>query len=249
MPPLIWLNEHDYSFPDPEQALSEPNGFIAMGGDLAPERLLKAYQTGIFPWYEEGQPLLWWSPDPRMVLFPDEFHLAKSLHKRLRRGDYRVTSDLDFNAVINACAGPRRHTDGTWITHDMREAYRRLHDMGFAHSLEVWRGQELAGGLYGIALGKVFFGESMFSHEADASKVALFALSQYLLQQGYSLIDCQVSSTHLASLGAREIPRKLFCSYLPADINKNAWHFQTTEYLHKPATGSRLQEQNQTPPG
>ncbi len=244
MPPLVWLNEHDYSFPDPDQALREPNGFIAMGGDLAPERLLRAYQTGIFPWYEEGQPLLWWSPDPRMVLFPAEFHLTRSLRKRIRQGAYQVSSDRDFRAVISACAGPRARSEGTWITRDMQQAYTQLHRMGYAHSLEVWHQEKLVGGLYGIALGKVFFGESMFSHEPDASKLALFALSRHLLHQGYSLIDCQVSSAHLASLGAREIPRAEFRSYLPPSISKNEWHFGTAENLHKQTTGSRLHEQS-----
>lgn len=196
----------------PPVALATPEGLVAVGGDLSSERLLQAYRHGIFPWYNPGQPILWWSPDPRTVLWPHKLHIARSLRKTLRRGEFRVTFDHAFTDVIDACAGPRRrHPSGaTWITSDMRAAYCRLHHAGHAHSVEIWSGTTLVGGLYGVALGAAFFGESMFSHATDASKVALVYLVDSLRSWGYTLIDCQVASPHLFSLGAEEIPRSDF---------------------------------------
>lgn len=197
-------------FPPPERALKEPNGLLAAGGDLSPERLLAAYRRGIFPWYGEGEPILWWSPDPRMVLFPGELIVSRSLRKTLRNTAYEIRFDHAFDAVIKACADPRPGQPGTWITDEMRAAYNRLHSMGRAHSVETWIEGELAGGLYGVALGRVFFGESMFSRRRDASKIALVALVERLKNDGYELIDCQLHTNHLQSLGARNIPRWQF---------------------------------------
>ena len=208
------IDAHARHFPPVE--LATPEGLVAVGGDLGLERLLEAYQHGIFPWYNPGQPVLWWSPDPRTVLFPDRLRIARSLRKTLRRGEFRVTFDQAFENVIDACAGPRRrHPSGaTWITSAMRAAYCRLHQAGHAHSVEIWSGTQLVGGLYGVALGGAFFGESMFSHATDASKVALVYLVDSLRSWGYTLIDCQVASPHLFSLGAEEIPRRDFIAAL-----------------------------------
>lgn len=225
---LQWLDAEDLAFPDLASALPSPNGLLAVGGDLRPERLLRAYQAGIFPWFEAGQPILWWSPDPRMVLFPAELHLSRSMQKFLRAHSWRISSDTAFEAVIAACAGARAGSDGTWITPAMAEAYGALHRAGHAHSVEVWEGEQLVGGLYGIAMGKVFFGESMFSRRSNASKLALADLAGKLLVAGYRLIDCQVANPHLASLGAREISRQEFGSLLPApeDIGRvAAWPY------------------------
>lgn len=196
-------------FPDPAGAATEPDGLLAIGGDLAPERLLAAYHRGIFPWYEAGQPILWWSPDPRAVLLPGALHISRSLRRTLRRDCYHVSVDLAFGRVIAACARTRA-VAGTWITPEMRRAYEHLHQLGHAHSVEAWRGDELVGGLYGIALGGVFFGESMFSLETDASKVALVRLVRLAEERGTKLIDCQVATGHLASLGSRLMPREEF---------------------------------------
>ncbi|MEQ1801654.1 MAG: leucyl/phenylalanyl-tRNA--protein transferase [Gammaproteobacteria bacterium] len=196
-------------FPDPSGATTEPDGLLAIGGDLAPERLLAAYRRGIFPWYEEGQPILWWSPDPRAVLLPEQLHVSRSLRRKLRSDRFRVSVDVAFGKVIDACATIRA-TAGTWITPDMRAAYFRLHELGHAHSIETWLGPDLVGGLYGIAIGGVFFGESMFSRETDASKVALVRLVRLADQRGMKLIDCQVATGHLASLGSRLMPRAEF---------------------------------------
>ncbi len=200
----------DAPFPDPALAEREPNGLLALGGDLSVARLLNAYRLGIFPWYGPGQPLLWWSPHPRAVLFPERLHITRSLRKSLRNGRFQATADTAFPAVIRACGAPRQGADGTWITPDMLHAYERLAAAGHAHSVEIWREGELIGGLYGVALGRVFFGESMFSRGRDASKVALVHLVDRLLQTGFRLIDCQVSSAHLLSLGAETIPRTRF---------------------------------------
>jgi leucyl/phenylalanyl-tRNA---protein transferase len=208
--PIPWLNLDDFEFPSIDQALSEPDGLLAAGGDLKVQRLLQAYQNGIFPWYEDGQPILWWSPNPRMVLRPEDLKISKSLHKLLRRNHYTLSMDQDFAAVIQGCAEARRDATGTWITDEMQAAYCALHAAGFAHSVEVWSQQELVGGLYGVALGEVFFGESMFSREANTSKLALVSLVKQLQQWKYKLIDCQVSSEHLLSLGAKEISREQF---------------------------------------
>jgi leucyl/phenylalanyl-tRNA--protein transferase len=208
-----WLRGND-PFPPLERALAEPNGLLAAGASLEPARLLDAYRRGIFPWSSEGRPLLWWSPDPRMVLFVDEFRVSRSLRKRLRGGDFDVRFDTACEAVIEACAAPRADQDGTWITADMRSAYLELHRQGYVHSVEAWRGDDLVGGLYGLAMDRVFFGESMFAREADASKVALAHLVARLARLRVPLIDCQQETSHLASLGARPIPRAEFAARL-----------------------------------
>ncbi|WP_457668325.1 leucyl/phenylalanyl-tRNA--protein transferase [Thiolapillus sp.] len=205
-------------FPDPSLAETDPDGLLAVGGDLAPERIVQAYRQGIFPWYGEDQPILWWSPDPRMVLFPDDLHVSRSLAKELRRKRFRVTFDLAFDQVIEACAQPRKDEPGTWLTPEMIVAYRALHQLGIAHSVEVWQDGELMGGLYGNALGSVFFGESMFSRISNASKVAFVCLVRSLSRSGYRLIDCQVFTPHLQSLGADLIPRERFLSLLNEQV-------------------------------
>lgn len=211
-----WIDPTDDKapFPDVELALREPDGLLAIGGGLSPKRLINAYTHGIFPWYSAGQPILWWSPDPRLVLYPAELRISRSLRKTLRRQSFDVTFDQAFAKVINACAEPRPSQDGTWITPEMNKAYCQLHEMGLAHSVEAWHQGELLGGLYGVAIGQVFFGESMFSRRTDASKVAFAHLVRHLENWNYRLIDCQVKSTHLVSLGAREIPRRQFTQLL-----------------------------------
>jgi leucyl/phenylalanyl-tRNA---protein transferase len=197
-------------FPPVESALQAPNGLLAAGGDLSPERLLAAYAEGIFPWFGEDDPILWWSPDPRMVLYVGEVHVARSLHKVIKSGKFRVTLDQAFPAVVRACAEARRDHEGTWITPAMEEAYVRLAELGHAHSVEAWEGDALAGGLYGVAVGRMFFGESMFTRVRDASKVALVQLARQLAAWNMPMIDCQMSTQHLASLGARDIRRSDF---------------------------------------
>jgi leucyl/phenylalanyl-tRNA---protein transferase len=218
---ITWLSAHDAPewFPPPEQALEDPPGLLAAGGDLSPARLLAAYRRGIFPWYSPGQPVLWWSPDPRAVLFPEEFHCPRSLAKTLRNGGFATSIDRDFAAVIDGCAAPRVASPGTWITSEMRAAYRELHRLSHAHSVEAWRNGTLAGGLYGVRLGGVFFGESMFSAVRDASKVALAHLVAACLRSGVAVIDCQLYSRHLASLGARTIPRPQFQGLLREQVS------------------------------
>lgn len=206
-------------FPPVATALRDPNGLLAAGGDLSPERLLDAYAQGIFPWYGPGEPILWWSPDPRMVLFPREIRIRRSLRQTLRRGNYRVRLDQDFAAIIRACAEtPRPGQDSTWIVPAIETAYLRLHAMGYAHCVAVYGGPEddapLVGGLYGMALGKAFFGESMFSRRSDASKIALAHLCRYLDEQGFGQVDCQAYTQHLESMGARQIPRAEFSARL-----------------------------------
>ncbi len=199
----------------PPVYLADPDGLLAVGGDLSVERLLLAYRSGIFPWYSEGEPVLWWSPNPRLVLYPDEFHVSKSLRRALRSGAFSVTFDHAFDAVIQNCAGARGPgRTGTWITRAMIKGYSRLHRAGYAHSVETWQDGRLVGGLYGVALGTCFFGESMFSDVSNASKVALATLVARLKDYGYTLIDCQVRTDHLVSLGAREITRKAFLEHL-----------------------------------
>ncbi|MGH8497128.1 MAG: leucyl/phenylalanyl-tRNA--protein transferase [Gammaproteobacteria bacterium] len=205
------------SFPDANAALREPDGLLAAGGDLTPERLLAAYRKGIFPWYEEGQPILWWSPDPRTVLYVDDMHVSRSLRRTLRRRTFEMTIDRAFAGVMSGCAR-RESPTGTWITRDMRAAFQILFELGHAHSVECWRDGTLAGGVYGLALGRVFFGESMFSRRSDASKVALHTLAEYLRERGFAFIDCQVASPHLASLGAVRIPRRRFLAELAAHV-------------------------------
>ena len=202
-------------FPPLESALAEPNGLLAGGGDLSPARLVSAYTQGVFPWYAQGEPILWWSPDPRMVLFPGEIRISRSLAKTLRHKDYEVRLDTAFGEVVAACAcAPRAGQSGTWITAEMQAAYRRLHELGFAHSVETWIDGRLAGGLYGIAIGRAFFGESMFARATDASKIALAHLGTQLQRLGFGIIDCQMETAHLASLGARPIPRREFRALL-----------------------------------
>lgn len=214
---IPWL-PREPEFPALETALTEPNGLLAAGGDLAPWRLLAAYRRGIFPWYSAGEPILWWGPDPRMVLFPDELKISPSLAKTLRNARYELRLDTAFAEVIHACAvKPREGQAGTWITREMQDAYRELHRLGHAHSVETWIDGKLAGGLYGMAIGRAFFGESMFAHVRDASKIALAHLVAYLKQRGFGIIDCQMETRHLASLGARPITRRDFASRL-ADL-------------------------------
>lgn len=213
---ITWLGPDDPAdaFPPVEAALNEPDGLLAAGGDLSSERLLYAYRKGIFPWYDEGQPLLWWSPDPRCVLRPGEFHLSRRTRRYIRQSQDVVRFNTAFGDVIRACAGPRRSQQGTWITTDMVRAYRRLHEEGWAHSVEVWRGDQLVGGLYGIAIGRVFFGESMWSAEPNASKIALLSLACRMDNGDFGLLDCQVLSSHLLSLGATVLPRSEFLSVM-----------------------------------
>lgn len=212
--PLYGLDPSDIRFPDPRQALSEPNGLLAVGGDLSPARLLEGYRHGIFPWFSSGEPILWWSPDPRTVLFPQRLVIHRSLRKTLKRKPFDLRINNDFTGVLQGCAAPRRGQDGTWITQEMQEAYQRLHTMGYAHSIECWQDGRLVGGLYGVRLGRVFFGESMFSRVSDASKVALVALCQGILGMIPAIIDCQFSTAHLQSLGAISIPRTDFLALL-----------------------------------
>jgi len=210
---LPWLGPRD-PFPPLESALVDPNGLLAAGADLSPARLLNAYRRGIFPWFGVGEPILWWSPEPRMVLFPGEFKVSRALAKRLRNAAYTVRVDHAFDAVVAACAAPRPNQAGTWITPAMCAAYIRLHRLGYAHSVETWIDAELAGGLYGVAIGRVFYGESMFSRRTDASKIALAHLVAQLMRWEFELIDCQMHTAHLASLGARPIPRAEFAARL-----------------------------------
>jgi len=211
---IAWLGMRT-PFPPIAAALAEPNGLLAAGGDLSPDRLLVAYRSGIFPWYSEAQPILWWSPDPRMVLYVDELHVTRSLRKRVRAGTFEVRIDCAFRAVIEACAQkPRQGQRGTWITPDVVHAYCELHRRGYAHSVEAWRDGTLVGGLYGLALGRMFFGESMFAHETDASKVALVHLVDKLRALGVPVVDCQQETVHLAAFGARPIPRNRFAAHL-----------------------------------
>jgi len=206
---IPWL-EGDAPFPPVETARRRPAGLLCAGGDLSAGRLLDAYRQGIFPWFSAGEPILWWSPDPRMVLFPSEVRISRSLARTLRRGDYAVSLDRNFPDVIAACAQPRRDDAGTWITTEMQEAYCRLHELGYAHSVETWVDGRLVGGLYGVAIGSAFYGESMFARATDASKIAFAHLVRLLERKGFAVIDCQMSTAHLASLGAREIRRNEF---------------------------------------
>lgn len=220
---LTWLQRDDLSFPPLDKAMREPNGLLAAGGDLSPERLLAAYRHGCFPWYQDGQPLLWWSPDPRTVLYPEELHVSRSLRKKLRQGSFDITFDRAFRDVIEGCAGPRSYADGTWITTPMQEAYIKLHQLGIAHSVEVWQDERLVGGLYGLAMGRLFFGESMFSRTTDASKAGFVTLVERLRDWGFKMIDCQMPTQHLASFGARTITRRTFAETL-------------TRYLDEPSS-------------
>lgn len=233
---IALLDPHDRTiFPDPCQALHEPNGLLAVGGDLSPVRLVSAYRRGIFPWFSAGDPILWWSPDPRALLFPDRLHVSRSLRKRLRRGDLVTTLDRDFQGVIQGCAEPRDVDGGTWLVPDMIAAYRRLHTLGLAHSVEVWRAGELVGGVYGVAIGRAFFGESMFSQVTDASKVALVRLCEQLLEWDFGLIDCQMTTEHLLSLGAIEVARADFMALLDRHGSRPGYDRSWDEGTDRPA--------------
>lgn len=229
--PYLLDDIHKSIFPDVELALTEPDGLLAVGGDLSVERLTSAYQQGIFPWYSEGQPILWWSPDPRMVLEPQNIKISRSLAKTIRKQEFKITFDQNFREVITACSESRLEKgmkqDETWILDEMIEAYVQLHETGFAHSVECWNDNQLVGGLYGIAIGKVFFGESMFSRVSDASKIAFVSLAQQLEEWGFKLIDCQVYTSHLESLGATMISRKQFLTtlkqYAISDVKNTKW--------------------------
>lgn len=221
MTTVPWLDPAINSFPPVEQALDEPNGLLAAGGDLSSSRLIEAYRRGIFPWYESPQPILWWSPSPRMVLFPDQVHISRSLNKRLKRQEYQLSFDRAFDQVTKFCSGVERvGQGGTWIGEEMMAAYQQLHELGYAHSVEAWYEGELVGGLYGIAIGRVFFGESMFSLRSDASKVAFVYLARQLQAWGFALIDCQVTNPHLISLGAQEIDRDHFLTIIEQHIDQ-----------------------------
>jgi len=220
-PEFPYLDEDDFfRFPAVESATDD--GILAAGGNLSPGMLLSAYRQGVFPWYSEEDPILWWSPDPRFVLFPTELRVSKSMQRTLRKGTFRITFDNAFEAVIDACrSAPRLGQSGTWITAEIVEGYTRLHELGYAHSVESWRERELVGGLYGVALGSIFFGESMFTRASDASKAALIALIRVLLPCGLSLVDCQSYTPHLERLGAREIPRGDFLQILEEGLRSN----------------------------
>lgn len=228
---LHWLdprNPHQ-PFPAAHRALRDPNGLLAIGGDLSIPRLLSAYSNGIFPWFNPNEPILWWCPDPRAVLIPEEFHISHSLEKRLRKRDFAVTLDRAFDAVLEGCGGLRGGRSETWLGGEMKRAYQALHSLGFCHSVEIWQRGQLVGGLYGVSIGLAFFGESMFSRASDASKLALYYLSRQLLAWRFNLIDCQVSSPHLFTLGAREISRERFLTELHRSVSSagrtGAWRF------------------------
>ncbi len=223
-PNITWISSDDPpdAFPEIESAFDIPDGLLAAGGDLSPERLLYAYRHGIFPWYDSGQPILWWSPDPRCVLRPHEFHVSKRLRRSLSRSKLEVSFNQAFSAVIAACAEDRIGQHGTWITDDMAHAYSRLHQQGWAHSIEIWQENRLAGGLYGLAIGRAFFGESMFSRQTNASKAAMIALCQQMVLNDFEILDCQVESPHLVSLGASLMPRNKFAAVLRQACKSNA---------------------------
>ena len=215
--PVFYLNNKNKF---PPVAYAEKNGIIAVGGDLSPGRLIEAYKNGIFPWFSEGDPIIWWSPDPRFVVFPGELKISKSMKQELRRGTFTITADKAFKEVIELCRKPRKHESGTWITDDIVKGYTELHEMGYAHSVEAWRNGKLAGGLYGVSLGRCFFGESMFTNEKNASKAAFITLAERLKELDFDLIDCQVYTAHLESLGAVEIPRDEFSAILKYSLSK-----------------------------
>ena len=223
---MPYLLTNDLAFPNPRNAWHDPQGLIAVGGDLSPARLKLAYQMGIFPWYSEHDPILWWSPDPRTVLYLDELKVSRSLNKSIRNKGYVAYLNRDFEMVIQLCAQLRSNEQGTWITQEMLDAYMTMHQLGMAHCVSVYQNNTLVGGLYGPSLGKFFFGESMFSKASDASKVALYYLVEYLKQQEFIMIDCQMPNDHLSSLGCREIPRNEFLDILQQDVyheQRNIW--------------------------
>lgn len=207
---IVQLSQRSISFPPPATALHEPNGLLAVGGDLSPERLMHAYRHGIFPWFANDDPILWWSPNPRAVFYPEQIHVSRSLQKSWRKFPWHVSINRCFDAVIEQCAAKRRDQEGTWITDEMQAAYRQLHELGHAHSVEVWCNDKLVGGLYGISVGLAFCGESMFHNKTDASKIALAVFARQFSEHGGTLIDCQVGNPHLTSLGARNLSRDRF---------------------------------------
>ncbi len=225
--PILNHLDPNEDFPATESALNEPDGLLAAGGCLSPQRIIKAYKLGIFPWYSPGEPILWWSPNPRLVLYPEAFKASRSLRKTIRKNIFQISYDQAFPQVMQACASPREEESGTWITEEMYLAYNRLHQQGIAHSFETWYEDELVGGLYGLAIGQVFFGESMFFRKTDASKVAFYSLVQQLKHWGYQLIDCQVHTQHLSSMGAEEIKREEFIfllnKYCALPVSELAW--------------------------
>lgn len=239
----FWIDPFDTEspFPDVELALREPDGLLAVGGNLSPQRLLQAYRNAIFPWYSEGQPILWWAPDPRTVLFPEQLKVSRSLRKTVRKAPFRLTLDRAFDRVIQGCAAPRADAEGTWITAEMELAYNRLHQLGHAHSVEAWLDEELVGGAYGVALGRVFFGESMFARRPDASKVAFVYLVRQLQAWGFTVIDCQMHTPHLARFGAVDVPRARFLKLLSVGCGQpeppSPWRFAPDVLAQVRATG------------
>lgn len=234
-PQITWISGSDppESFPSVDRAFDVPDGLLAAGGDLSESRLLYAYANGIFPWFSEGQPILWWSPDPRCVIVPADLRITRRLARHLRNGPFEITFNRQFGDVISQCARHRPGQDGTWITPPMQSAYLRLHEHGWAHSIEVQSGKQLVGGLYGLAIGRMFFGESMFSTEANASKAAMVAVCRLLVDHGFALLDCQVQSPHLASMGAILMPRSLFIGTVrEACANMAAFHAWPSERCH-----------------
>ncbi|HUS24161.1 MAG TPA: leucyl/phenylalanyl-tRNA--protein transferase [Candidatus Binatia bacterium] len=229
---LHWLDPRNprQPFPPPQLAMREPNGLLAIGGDLSVTRLLRAYSAGIFPWYNPDEPILWWCPDPRAVLAPQDFHTSRSLAKRLRKRDFAVSMNAAFPRVLEACAAPRARGRGTWLGPEMKHAYAQLHERGFAQSVEVWRRGELVGGLYGVSLGRMFYGESMFSRIDDGSKIAFHYLCAQLAAWRFELMDCQIASRHLATLGAAEMPRERFLARLGTAVaapgRTGRWQFE-----------------------
>ena len=222
----FWIEANEQTpFPEVSLAMTEPDGLLAVGADLSPERLQMAYTNGIFPWYNHDQPILWWSPNPRAVIFPQKFHISKSLKKFLKKNPFEISIDRAFNEVIEKCSQARTYESGTWITTEMKQAYNTMHKLGHAHSVEAWHEEELVGGLYGLAYGQVFFGESMFSSQTNASKVAFNELIHQLIDWDFKLVDCQVSSEHLSQFGAEDIPRDDFLKLLRlyCDVSTDYW--------------------------
>lgn len=243
---ITWLNpDHSSSFPDPESALDDPEGLVAAGGDLSVTRILNAYHNGIFPWYQDDQPILWWSPNPRGVLYPKHYIAHKSVLRGLRRNGWQITIDQSFSQVIAACAQPRSYSKSTWITADMHDAYCQLHDLGHAHSIEVWSpDKQLVGGIYGLSVGQIFAGESMFSGASDGSKIALLYLCAYLDTWNYTLLDTQIPSQHLNSLGGTSLSRKQYLDHLASaktqSIHADAWSTTFEIDIHAWLAGKKL---------
>lgn len=221
---IPWLDPISCEFPPISSALDDPNGLLAAGGDLSPQRLLKAYSKGIFPWFNPGEPILWWSPDPRCSIEPGQIHLSRSLKKAIRKTDFELSFDRNFEEVVQACSQPRQYSEETWISTEMQTAYLKLHNSGHAHSVELWQDDQLCGGLYGIAIGKLFFGESMFSRRDNCSKIAFAFFARQLQKWGYALIDCQIENAHLTSMGAHTIPRTEFQRYLDNYLTEQPGH-------------------------